>query len=184
LLNDHTNWVKSIVYSPTGDQIVTGGEDETVRFWDATSGECLATMQTFNSSVESIAWSTTPDTNRFVVGSNDGSVNMWEVIENEGTCRVRPRWGSVKRELMVKGTSIQGVRGLSQINEELLKQRGAVGEPFVRLREATKKVIGMASVTSTLKKTPSKTVQDSASSFSPSTEQPEQQEGQKVDSTK
>ncbi|KAG0199615.1 hypothetical protein BGX31_004259, partial [Mortierella sp. GBA43] len=41
--------------------------------------------------------------------------------------------------------TIQDVRGLSQVNEQLLKQRGALGEPLHRLREASKKLTSMAS---------------------------------------
>ncbi|KAF9344573.1 hypothetical protein BGX34_005518, partial [Mortierella sp. NVP85] len=41
--------------------------------------------------------------------------------------------------------------GLSQLNKQLLMQRGAVGEPAHRLREASKKVATMASVVSKLK---------------------------------
>jgi hypothetical protein len=112
-------------------------------------------------------WSTTPDVNYFVIGCDDGSVHMWRVVEDEGTRSLRPRWRPVKGELVVKDASIQGVRGLSQANEQLLRQRGAVGEPLVRLHEASKKVIGMASVVSALKKTSSKTSQVPSSSGNP-----------------
>ncbi|KAF9348693.1 hypothetical protein BGX34_002290, partial [Mortierella sp. NVP85] len=44
-----------------------------------------------------------------------------------------------------------GVQGLSDLSKRLLKQRGATGEPGVRLREASKKVMRMTSVVSKLK---------------------------------
>jgi hypothetical protein len=60
-------------------------------------------------------------------------------------------WMTTKGELNVQDASIQEVQGLSQPNRELLKQRGAIGEPANRLREASKKVTTMASVVSKLK---------------------------------
>ncbi|KAG0207346.1 hypothetical protein BGX31_002589, partial [Mortierella sp. GBA43] len=44
-----------------------------------------------------------------------------------------------------------GVKGLSQLNRLVLKQRGAVGEPHVGTRLAIKKVVDMATVVSRLK---------------------------------
>ncbi|KAF9345673.1 hypothetical protein BGX34_004554, partial [Mortierella sp. NVP85] len=161
--------------------IISGSYDKTVQLWDVVSGQCLSTIQTIDSTILSMAWSTTPDVNCFVIGCDDGSVHMWRVVEDEGTRSLRPRWRPVKGELVVKDASIQGVNGLSQADEQLLKQRGAVGVPLVRLHEATKKVIGMASVVSTLKKASGKSSQDPPSSYSPSIEQPGQQEGREID---
>ncbi|KAG0220994.1 hypothetical protein BGX31_010314, partial [Mortierella sp. GBA43] len=53
--------------------------------------------------------------------------------------------------LEVAGLSMQGVRGLSQLNKQLLRQRGAEGDPVSKLQEAGKKVIAIASVLSKLK---------------------------------
>ncbi|KAK3820406.1 MAG: hypothetical protein J3Q66DRAFT_399788 [Benniella sp.] len=53
--------------------------------------------------------------------------------------------------LNVHGATIQNAHGLSELNRQLLVQRGAVGKPTHRLREASKKVATMASVVSKLK---------------------------------
>jgi hypothetical protein len=52
------------------------------------------------------------------------------------------------------GASIEGVKGLSQLNKLVLRQRGAEGEPYVGSRVAIKKVINMASAISRFQKTP------------------------------
>ena len=95
-------------------------------------------------------------------------------MEEKEACHVRLRWGTMNGALVVKDASIQDVRGLSQLNEQILKQQGAVGEPYARLRQESKKVIAMASVVSTLKKTVGDTVQGTDSFASPA-EQPEEQ---------
>ncbi|KAF9920872.1 hypothetical protein BGZ65_010861, partial [Modicella reniformis] len=65
--------------------------------------------------------------------------------------------------LDVTDASIQDVRGLSRLNEELLKQRGAGGEPYNRLRASIKKVMVMETVVSKFKQSSNKMLQDSYS---------------------
>jgi WD40 repeat protein len=33
----HTNWVRSVAFSPDGTRIASGSYDQTVRVWDATT---------------------------------------------------------------------------------------------------------------------------------------------------
>ncbi|KAK3807580.1 MAG: hypothetical protein J3Q66DRAFT_444697 [Benniella sp.] len=152
-LNGHTGSVMSAEYSPQGDHIVSSSQDKTIRLWDVASGQCQAVIQNLDTYITSIAWSTAPGANCFVAGCSDGSMYMWRLIEDGGECSIQAQWiwRPVKGELNVTDTLVQDVPGLSRLNEQLLKQRGAVGEPFVRLRETSKKVISMVSVVSSLK---------------------------------
>jgi len=90
----------------------------------------------------------------FIAGCDDGSVYMWQVVDDGNECRIRMQWNwrCVSGELKVKDALVQDVRGLSRLNIQLLEQRGAAGEPSVRLRETSKKVTSMLSVVSALKK--------------------------------
>jgi hypothetical protein len=54
-------------------------------------------------------------------------------------------------QLTLEGACVQDVQGLNNLDKRFLKQRGATGEPSVRLREASKKVMRMTSVVSKLK---------------------------------
>jgi hypothetical protein len=100
---------------------------------------------------------------------------MWQVVEDGDECHVRLRWRPVNGELVLEDTLIQDVHGLSQLNRQLLKQRGAAGDPF-GLREASKKVASMVSVISTLKQSSSEVEQDSIPPTGPLVEEPENQE--------
>ncbi|KAG0205353.1 hypothetical protein BGX31_002987 [Mortierella sp. GBA43] len=85
-------------------------------------------------------------------GCKDGSLHKWQYIEEEGKqCRVRLCWSGTNGVLIVTGVRIQDASGLTLLNKQLLKQRGAVGEPAPLLREAGKMVMSMAAVVSRLK---------------------------------
>ncbi|KAF9346162.1 hypothetical protein BGX34_004136, partial [Mortierella sp. NVP85] len=159
-----------------GHQVVSGSEDKTIRLWDATSGQCHAVIESIKSTIASIAWSTTSDVNCFVAGHNDGNVCMWQMIENGDACHVRLRWRTVNGELTLTDTLIQDVRGLNRLNKQLLKQRGAKGEPIDRLRETSKKAMQIASVLSILKRPSTKAVLGSASTGNLASDLPEQLE--------
>ena len=125
----HTGDIRSVVFSPNGDQIVSGSEDKTIRLWNVTSGQCQYVIQDLDAFVQSMAWSTIPSVNSFIIGCDDGSVLMWKVVEDEDAYCVRLHWKTVSGELNVKDTLIQDAHGLSQLNKQLLMQRRAVGKP-------------------------------------------------------
>lgn len=82
---------------------------------------------------------------------DDGSSRSWEMTETEGRYRFHLIQGSTKGTLAASDACIQGVRGLSQRNRQILQQRGSVGEPLHQLREASRRMGKMASVVSKLK---------------------------------
>ena len=175
MFTGHTERVKSLAYSPKGDRILSASKDKTFRLWELSSGQCRAVVRELKSPVERIAWSTTPDATCFVTGCADGSVCMWQVVEGD-TCQIRLRWRSISGELNLADMTIQDVRGLSQVNKQLLKQRGALGEPFDRLREAGQSVLSMASVIAALKQPSIGMVLEASSALNPVVEQSEQLE--------
>ncbi|KAK3821630.1 MAG: quinon protein alcohol dehydrogenase-like superfamily [Benniella sp.] len=176
MFTGHTENVTSLTYSPKGDRIISGSDDKTFRLWDLSSGQCRAVVQELKSPIERIAWGTTSDATCFVTGCTDGSVCMWQVMEEGDTCQIHWRWRSISGELNLTDVTIQDVRGLSQVNKQLLKQRGALGEPFDRLREAGQTVLSTASVISALKQSSIGMVLEASSALSSVAEQSEQPE--------
>ncbi len=129
-LQGHDSEVNSVAYSPSGAQIASGSKDETVRLWAVASGQCQAVIEGFSGRIYSIAWQRSVGGNDLVTGSEDEFVRQWQVIGEGDEVQVRLRWMSPHAELTMKGTFIEGVEGLSEVNRTLLKQRGAVGEPL------------------------------------------------------
>jgi WD40 repeat protein len=107
------------VYSPHGDQIASGSDDQTVRLWDVTLGQCLTVVQGFSGRIISLAWKEIAHRPYWVTGCGDKSVLAWQVIEEQGRYQVRLSWSSTPGRLNLTDTTIQGVQGLSQVNQKL-----------------------------------------------------------------
>lgn len=44
-MEGHTNWVRAVTFSPDGAQLISGSSDETIKWWDMATGDCLATLR-------------------------------------------------------------------------------------------------------------------------------------------
>ncbi|KAG0201236.1 hypothetical protein BGX31_003857, partial [Mortierella sp. GBA43] len=76
---------------------------------------------------------------------------VWKIVDEGDRCHLSALWISATGALDVTGATIQDARGLSLLNKQLLKQRGAKGEPESLLMEKSKKLVAMASVLSKLR---------------------------------
>jgi WD40 repeat protein len=127
-------------YSPNGDTIISTSEDNSLRLWDVATGQCVAVIQDMPCRLVCLNWRTTNNPSQLLAGYDDGSIRMWEVVNEGGHRKLRLRWRSTEGKLNTKGAFIQGARGLSRLNKELLKQLKAVGEPVYRVHEGEKEV--------------------------------------------
>jgi len=71
-LQGHTHIVTSFAFSPDGNQIVSGSWDDSLRVWDAKTGELLRELQGHTNWVASVAFSPTGD--QIVSGSDDNGM--------------------------------------------------------------------------------------------------------------
>jgi WD40 repeat protein len=162
-LTGHKSCVYCLAYSVKGDLLASGGDDCTVRIWDVASGECRAVMQDFQGAIRGVSWRIASDINYLVTGTENGSVLMWKITEGANQCRANAQWSATTGALVLTEASVQDTRGLSQLNKQLLKQRGAVGDPEHALRSASKKLIAMSTIVSRLKEASKETEPDISS---------------------
>jgi len=87
----HTDIVSSVAFSPYGMLIVSGSHDDTLKIWDANSGEEQRTLNGHGDFVTSVAFS--PDGKRIASGSADKTVIIWDANSGEElqTLRGHPR---------------------------------------------------------------------------------------------
>jgi WD40 repeat protein/transcriptional regulator with XRE-family HTH domain len=81
-LHGHTDWVRSVAFSPDGKILASGSADRTVRLWDVSTGKEVRTLQGHTEQVYSVAFS--PDGSILASGSTDRTVRLWNVCN--GTC--------------------------------------------------------------------------------------------------
>ncbi|MCH7799304.1 MAG: protein kinase [Planctomycetes bacterium] len=75
-LRGHTAYVLSVAFSPDGARLATGSGDNTVKLWDAATGEEIMTLRGHTAGVTSVAFS--PDGARLATGSDDNTVKLWD----------------------------------------------------------------------------------------------------------
>ncbi|KAF9402550.1 hypothetical protein BGX21_009705, partial [Mortierella sp. AD011] len=127
-LDGHDDGISSVACSSDGDLIASGSYDQTVRLWDVETGQCLTVISGFNGHVFSVALNSDHMRRQYLItGSGDKSVRHWEIIkdQDQGHYEARLCWSSSHDALTVIGATFEDVKGLGQVNQTLLSQRGA-----------------------------------------------------------
>jgi WD40 repeat protein len=86
----HGGHVSCVAFSPDGGTLASGGGDNVVRLWDASTGKLLRVLRGHEDRVMSVDFS--PD-GKIVAssGTNDGTIRLWEVATGKEMRRLEPK---------------------------------------------------------------------------------------------
>ena len=90
----HTSEIYSYAFSPNGHRIVSGAADQSLKVWDAESGEEISTLTGHSGWVNSCAFS--PDGQRIVSGDWNGLLKVWDAESGCEIYTLTGHFGSVK----------------------------------------------------------------------------------------
>lgn len=77
IFRGHTATINCIQYTPDGRRIISGSDDNTIRFWDIDDGVCvLGPLRGHTDRVTCLAVS--PDGRRVVSGAHDRTLRLWD----------------------------------------------------------------------------------------------------------
>ncbi len=115
--------VYSVKFSPDGKLLASSARDGTIKLSSVESGQVLRTFKERDG--RKITW---------MDFSPQGRVLMWKAgnmvrQQKVDSLKVGAYWGPSQKKLKVANMSIQGALGLGRVNQVLLKQKGANGEP-------------------------------------------------------
>lgn len=80
-LDGHEGPVRAVAFSDDGTQITSGSQDNTVRLWNAESGQLVKSFRGHDGAVRAVAFA---DSDQMIVsGSHDNRIRKWDVREYE-----------------------------------------------------------------------------------------------------
>lgn len=114
----HSDWVRSVAFSPDGKMLASGSFDGVVKFWQVGTWHVLRTENAHDGSAESLAFS--PD-GRFLASGSDGTAKLWDSAT-----------GALIRVLIDYGQTIRNIRSIALSPDSALLASGS-GDGMVRL---------------------------------------------------
>ena len=79
--------VDSVAFSPDGNTLASGSQDDTIKLWDVRAGQELRTLRGHKDSVWSVRYS--PDGSALASGSKDKMIKLWNVTTGRETATLK-----------------------------------------------------------------------------------------------
>lgn len=79
--NGHRAAVWSVAFSPNQRYVLSGGDDTTLKLWDAATGKCLQTLREHRKRIFAVAFS--PDGRKALSASDDQTIKLWDIAKGQ-----------------------------------------------------------------------------------------------------
>lgn len=79
VLAGHTDWVTAVAFSPDGRLIATGSLDNTIKVWDAATGQLQQDLAAHTAAVNDLTFA--PDGRHLASAGDDGLIIIWDMAE-------------------------------------------------------------------------------------------------------
>jgi WD40 repeat protein len=112
----------AVAWGPSGERLVSGGGDGTLRWWEVQSGECVRVREAHQGTVQALKVS--PDGSMLASCGDDGAIRLWDLESGEPLQTLR-------RDRLYEGLNITGIRGLTEAQQASLRALGAFEETSV-----------------------------------------------------
>ena len=67
------NWIRALIFHPSGKFLLSASDDKTIRTWDLATGRCLKTLEAHSHFVTCMAWGKAPASKPIENGTSNGS---------------------------------------------------------------------------------------------------------------
>jgi WD40 repeat protein len=134
LSSEPRRMVSAVAYSADAKFLASGGLDQAVRIWNATSHRELLALHGHASGVTCLAFR--PDSLRVASGSEDGVVKIWDAVTRPDAIRVAAEPGVRHTGLAFSPDGRWVAYATQDYRTATVAKRGATREPRIQLREA------------------------------------------------
>lgn len=119
----HTDWIRTLAFSPNSRFLASGSEDKTVRLWDLSKGHEVSSPGRHVDWINTLSFS--PNSHLLASGSIDGQIKLWDVqkvftrVVNGEVLKI-----SMDREISIIGRHENGIRALGFSSDNRLLASG------------------------------------------------------------
>jgi WD40 repeat protein/transcriptional regulator with XRE-family HTH domain len=126
----HPGVVNALAWSSGGDQLIAGGCDGMLRWWDMQSRACVIVQKAHQGTIQSLRIS--PDGRRLASCGDDGAIRIWDLTVGTGRelapVRAPPLLRTLRRDRPYERLNITGIRGLTEAQKASLQALGAMSD--------------------------------------------------------